>query len=61
MFHLGLAILIRKQNQQQNHLPWYTEREGFAIHPQPNGAILEQALSQWKADVLQELFDNFFS
>lgn len=60
MFHSGLAILIQKQIQQQNHLPCYTEREGFAIHPPPNGAIWEQVLSQWKADVLQELFDNFF-
>lgn len=59
IFHSRRAILIQKHIQQQNHIQLYTEKGGSAIHPPLNGAISVLLLSQWKADELQELFDNF--
>ena len=59
MFCSELAILIQKQIQQRSRFCRCTGMEGFAIHPQPNEAVLEQSLSQWTGEVLQELSDSF--
>lgn len=59
IFHPRRAILIQKQIQQPNHLQGCKQREGFATRLQPNEAVLERLLSQWKEDVQTELFDSF--